>query len=74
MSFGSVRAGVLAFSMGVLAARWLTDRDELEDDRLDAFVRHLAAWVRLAGSSEIQEILFPHPDSADRILHVLLER
>ena len=69
--YGSVRAGVVAFSLGVLAARWLCPREHLEKGALEAFAGFLTVWIRITSSPEVQEIIFPEPGICDQMLSLL---
>jgi Fe-S-cluster containining protein len=72
MSFGSVSAGMLVYTMGVMLAGWLCDANPSDADPLDAFVTALTVWVRLAGSKEFQAALFPQPTDIERLLSLLV--
>lgn len=73
MISGSVRAGVLSYSMGLMAARWLCPREDLEQGELDEFSTFATAWMRISSAPELQRILFPSGSAADNLLKHLID-
>lgn len=73
MAFGSVRAGAVAISVGVIAARWLTARADLEDGPSDSFARLFVTWAPLIDSDDCSDTLFSDAQTVDALLSILLE-
>lgn len=71
MIYGTVLRGTLTFVMGVAAARWLSDREDLVAGNLDPFVEVLSAWIRTTSSNEVVDILYSDSTRVDQLLDML---